>query len=132
MAGDVLISLAQFAGQTVAAAAVTDAWEAVRGQFARLLGCGEARRTQVAEQWLAQTREQLTAVPPGPAAERARKAAADRWAGRFADLLDENPDVEAGLRALIGQVASALPPTSCLRSRSRWPCCCPVETPQGS
>jgi hypothetical protein len=36
--GEVLMTLAQFAGQTVAAAAVTDVWEAARGRVARLLG----------------------------------------------------------------------------------------------
>ena len=40
MSGDVLTALAQCAGQTVAAAAVTDMWEAVRGRFARLMGRG--------------------------------------------------------------------------------------------
>jgi hypothetical protein len=106
--GEVLMALAQFAGQTVAAAAVTDVWEAVRGRFARLLGRGDSRRTQVAEQWLAQTREQLAAAP-GSGLERAREAAAERWAGRFADLLDEDPGVEAELRALLEEVAAQLP-----------------------
>ena len=108
MPGDVLMALAQFAGQTVATAAVTDVWEAFRGRFARLLGRGDARRTQVAEQWLAQTRQQLT-VAPGSELERAREAAAERWAGRFADLLDEDPEIEAELRALVEEVAARLP-----------------------
>ena len=103
-----LMTLAQFAGQTVAAAAVTDVWEAVRGRFARLLGRGDARRTQVAEQWLAQTRQQV-ATAQGSELERAQEAAAERWAGRFADLLDEDPGVEAELRALAEQVAAQLP-----------------------
>jgi hypothetical protein len=106
--GDALMALAQFAGQTVAAAAVTDVWEAVRGRFARLLGHGDARRTQVAEQWLAQTRQQLTAAP-GSELEQAPQAQAKRWAGRFADLLDEDPEVEAELRALVEEVAAQLP-----------------------
>lgn len=38
MAGDVLAAPAQFVGQAVAEAAVTDVWESVRGRFARLLG----------------------------------------------------------------------------------------------
>ncbi len=108
MPGDVLMALAQFAGQTVASAAVTDVWEAFRGQFARLLGRGDARRTQVAEQWLAQTRQQLTAAPSSEM-ERAREAAAERWAGRFGDLLDEDPEIEAELRALVEEVAARLP-----------------------
>ena len=108
MPGDVLMALAQFAGQTVAAAAVTDVWEAVRGRFARLLGRGDARKTQVAEQWLAQTQQHLTAAA-GSRAERAGETAAERWAGRFADLLDEDPGVEAELRALVEEVAAGLP-----------------------
>src|SRR5271169_4221125 len=102
------MALAQFAGQTVAAAAVTDVWEAVRGRFARLLGRGDARKTQVAEQWLAQTQQHLTAAA-GSSAERAGETAAERWAGRFADLLDEDPGVEAELRALVEEVAAQLP-----------------------
>ena len=108
MPGDVLLALAQFAGQTVAAAVVTDAWETVRGRFARLLGRGNARRIQVAEQWLAETQQQLTAAA-GADLERAQEAAAERWAGRFADLLDEDPGAEAELRALAGEVAAQLP-----------------------
>ena len=108
MPGDVLMALAQFAGQTVAAAAVTDVWEAVRGRFARLLGRGDGRKTQVAEQWLAQTQQHLTAAA-GSSAERAGETAAERWAGRFADLLDEDPGVEAELRALVEEVAAQLP-----------------------
>jgi hypothetical protein len=106
--GAVLLPLALWAGQTVAAAAVTDVWESVRGRFARLLGRGDARKTEVAEGWLAQTGEQLAAVSPGEL-EEARRAAAERWAGRFADLLDEDPAVEARLRALVQEVAAELP-----------------------
>jgi hypothetical protein len=83
-------------------------WQAVRGRFARLLGRGDARKTQVAEQWLAQTQQQLAGAP-GSGLERVREAAAERWTGRFADLLDEDPGVEAELRALVEEVAARLP-----------------------
>jgi hypothetical protein len=109
VSGDVLVALAQFAGQTVAAAAITDVWEAVRGRFARLLGRGDARKTEAAGRWLAQTRDQLTAAAPGTDLERVREAAAERWTGRFADLLDEDPGLEAELRALVEEVAAQLP-----------------------
>lgn len=109
MSGDVLLALAQWAGQTVAAAAVTDAWEAVRGRFARLLGRGDARKAEVAERWLAQTRDQLVAAAPGADLERMQEAQAERWAGRFADLLDEDPALEADFRALVEDVAARLP-----------------------
>ena len=102
------MALAQFAGQTVAAAALTDVWESVRGRFARLLGRGSDRRTEAAEGWLAQTREQL-AMAGDAELERARQALAERWAARFADLLDEDPGAEAELRALVEEVAARLP-----------------------
>jgi hypothetical protein len=108
MSGDMALALAQFAGQTVVAAAITDAWEAARGQFARLLGRGDARKTEVAERWLAQTHEQLAAA--GPDARQVRQSTVERWAGRFSDLLDEDPSVEVELRALIQEVAARLPP----------------------
>jgi hypothetical protein len=107
VSGDVLVALAQLAGQTVAAAAVTDVWEAVRDRFARLLGRGDHRKTEVAERWLALTREQLIAA--GSDARQLHEAAAERWAGRFADLLDEDPGLEADLRVLIQEVAAQLP-----------------------
>lgn len=107
MSGDVLVALAQFAGQTVAAAAVTDVWEAVRGRLARLMGRGDTRKTEVAERWLAQTRQQLAAT--GSDARHLREAAAERWAGRFADLLDEDPGLEAELRALVQEIADQMP-----------------------
>jgi len=108
MPGEVLIQLAQFAGQTVAAAAITDAWESVRGRFARLLGHGDARKTKVATEWLAQTREQLTVAGP-ESVEQAKQTVAERWAGRFADLLDEDPSLAVELRALTDDVAARLP-----------------------
>ena len=107
MSGDVLLALAQWAGQTVAAAATTDAWEAARGRFVRLLGRGDARKTEVAERRLTQTREQLTAV--GSNVEQLQEAAAERWAERFSDLLDDDPSLEAELRVLVEEVAAQLP-----------------------
>ena len=64
--------------------------------------------TQVAAGWLAQTHDQLAAAAPGTM-EQAQRAAAERWAGRFADFLDEDPSAEAQLRALAEEVAARLP-----------------------
>jgi len=108
MPGEVLIALAQWAGQTVAAAAVTDVWEAARHKVARLLGRGDPRKTEVAERWLAETHQQLTAAH-GADLEPVRAAAARRWEGRFADLLDDDPEMEADLRALVEEIAAQLP-----------------------
>jgi hypothetical protein len=108
MPGEVLMALAQFAGQTLAAAAVTDVWESVRHKVARLLGRGDQRKTEVAQRWLDETHQQLTAAQ-GTDLEPARVTAARRWEGRFADLLDEDPAVEADLRALVEEIAAELP-----------------------
>ncbi len=108
MPGEVLMALAQWAGQTVAAAAVTDVWEAARRKVARLLGRGDPKKTDVAERWLDETHQQLAAVQ-GADLEPVRDAAARRWEGRFADLLDEDPAVEAELRTLVEEIAAQLP-----------------------
>jgi hypothetical protein len=108
MSGEVLIALAQWAGQTVAAAAVTDVWEMARHKFARLLGRGDPKKSEVAERWLAETHEKLAAAA-GADLEAARTAQAQRWEGRFADLLDEDPDIEADLRALVQEIQAQLP-----------------------
>src|SRR5580704_8102524 len=108
MPGEVLMALAQWAGQTVAAAAVTDVWEAARHKIARLLGRGDSKKAEVAERWLAETHQQLAAAE-GADLESAQSAAARRWEGRFADLLDEDPGVEAELRALVEEIAAQLP-----------------------
>ena len=49
MSGDVLVTLAQFAGQTVAAAAITDCWNRCEGGSRDCLagGCPEDRSRKV-------------------------------------------------------------------------------------
>ena len=108
MSGEVLVGLAQFAGQTVAAAAITDLWESVRDRLARLIGRGDDHKTEVADRWLAQTHIELTAVA-GAELEQAKHAQAERWAGRFADLLDEDPELETELRTLTEEIDAELP-----------------------
>jgi hypothetical protein len=107
MPGEVLMALAQWAGQTVAASAVTDVWEAARHRVARLVGRGDPRKTDLAEQWLDETHQELTA--PDRELEPIRAAVGRRWEGRFADLLDEDPGVESELRALVEEIQAQLP-----------------------
>jgi hypothetical protein len=101
-------ALAALAGNTVVTAAVTDAWEAARKGFARLLGRGDPGKTQLAEHRLAETRDQLTRAT-GADLERIRAALESQWVTRLTDLLEEDPGVEADLRGLVEQVQAQLP-----------------------
>src|SRR5579875_3408271 len=105
-----LLALAALAGQVVvdAAAAGENEWETAQRGYARLLGRGNARRIRLAEQRLAETREQVIGTAR-PDAEVIRAALAVRWTGRLADLLEENPAAEADLQALAEQLREVLP-----------------------
>ena len=120
MLGENLLVLAALAGRTVVDAATTDGWETAERAFAQLLGRGDAKQTKQAEQWLKETRKQL-AGGDGADMELIRTALAGRWAGRWADLLEESPDAEAGLRALIHQIQAALPAEGHLSPATRFP-----------
>ena len=100
-----LLALASLAGQTVVAAASTDAWEAAKRGVARLLGRGDPKQEQLAEQRLEETREQLA----GADSEETRATQVERWTTRLADLLEEDPGVEADLRELVREIQEALP-----------------------
>jgi hypothetical protein len=105
---EALIALAALAGNTVVTAATTDAWEAARRKFARLLGRGDAKKEQLADKRLEETRRQLAGVS-GQELEKARADLARAWQVRLADLLEEDPGVEAELRALVEEVRAQLP-----------------------
>src|SRR5215471_9783608 len=108
MLAESLQTLAQLAGLTVVAAAVTDAWETARRRTARLLGRGDPKKEQLAEQRLEETHERLTSLQ-GDELKEARTALAERWTTRLADLLEEDPGIEAELRALVQEIQAALP-----------------------
>jgi hypothetical protein len=103
-----LMALAALAGNTVVTAAVTDAWEAARKGFARLLGHGDPDKTKLAERRLAETRDQLTEAK-GADLDRVRAALEAQWVTRMADLLEEDPGIEADLRALVEKIQAQLP-----------------------
>jgi hypothetical protein len=77
--GESLLALAIKAGQVVVDAAAADEWETAQRGFARLLGCGDAKQTQMTEQRLEETREQVTGAA-GTDAGLVRTALAVRWA----------------------------------------------------
>lgn len=99
-------SLVALAGNTIVTAAVTDTWETARHRFARLFGRGKP--DPATERRLEATRSQLAATP-GADLEQVRADLASRWALRLADLLEEDPDVEAELRAVVDEIRATLP-----------------------
>ena len=105
---EALVALAALAGNTVVTAAATDAWESARKGFARLLGRGDPARTKLAEKRLAEMHDQL-AEATGADLERTRAALEAQWVTRLADLLEEDPGVEADLRTLVQQIQAQLP-----------------------
>ena len=105
---EALITLAALAGNTVVAAATTDAWEAARRKFAQLLGRGDPKKEQLAEKRLEETRLQLDGVA-GQELEKAQADLKRAWHVRIADLLEEDPGVEAELRALVEEIQAQLP-----------------------
>jgi hypothetical protein len=105
---EALIALAALAGNTVVTAATTDAWEAARRKLAPLLGRGDAKQEQLAERRLEETRQQLADVK-GEELEKAQHELARVWRVRVADLLEEDPGVEAELRAAVEEIRAQLP-----------------------
>jgi hypothetical protein len=105
---EALIALAALAGNTVVTAATTDAWEAVRHKLAKLIGRGDAKKEQLADKRLVETRQQLEALS-GQELEKARADLGKIWQVRMADLLEEDPDLADGLRALVKEIQAQLP-----------------------
>jgi hypothetical protein len=102
-----LMALA-LAGNTVVTAAATDTWEAAKKGFARLLGRGDPDKTKAAERRLEEAHDQLINAT-GADLERVRAALEARWVTRLADLLEDEPGVEADLRALMQEIQAQLP-----------------------
>jgi Tetratricopeptide repeat len=103
-----LLALAALAGRVVVDAAAGDEWETAQRGFAQLLGRGDTKQARLAKRRLEETREQL--IDAGAAdAGLIRTALAVRWAGRLVDLLEENPDAEADLQALVQEFQAVSP-----------------------
>ena len=104
---EALIALAALAGNTVVTAAVTDTWEAARKGFARLLGRGDPDKTKATERRLEETHDHHPQATGGDL-DRVRAALEAQWTTRLADLLEDNPGVEADLRTLVEQVQAQM------------------------
>jgi CTP:molybdopterin cytidylyltransferase MocA len=98
--------LAALAGNTIVAAAVTDAFEGVRAKVARIFGRDEPDSR--IQRRLEETRDKLAAAAP-EVLESAQATLARQWVTLLADLLADHPDVAAELEALIAEFRPALP-----------------------
>src|SRR5208282_6666821 len=98
-----LLVLAMQAGHVVVDAAAGDEWETAERGYAQLLGHGDVTQTRLAEERLQETRKQLIGAA-GADVGLIRKALAVGWANWLADLLEEQPDAEADLQALVQQI----------------------------
>ncbi|MFB7911235.1 hypothetical protein ACFC1T_32855 [Kitasatospora sp. NPDC056076] len=104
MSGD-LDELALAAATALVSGLMTDSWEAVKRGFAELIG--QDGRMDATRARLAEASE--------PELPQAREAQVGAWSTRLRDALGDDPDVAAGLRALLAEgvapaaVASAGP-----------------------
>lgn len=103
MLSEDLTALVMLAGRTLVAGATSDGWQVVKTGFARLLGRRNQAQAQLAEDRLEQTRHELAGLQ-GDELLRARSTLETQWTTRLADLLEEEPDSAADLRALVGQL----------------------------
>lgn len=94
-------ALAALAGNTVVAAAVTDAFEGVRGRVARLFGRGKPDPS--IEQRLEMTRAVVSSAA-GADGESVRAALRAQWRAWFTELLDACPGTAAELASLIAEL----------------------------
>ncbi|MFF2542561.1 hypothetical protein ACFVUY_08350 [Kitasatospora sp. NPDC058063] len=108
MDADLIIPLASSAAQALVDAATTDAWQAIRSGFLRLIGRGDPQRDQVAAHRLDDTAAQLEQADEEHQ-EQVREALLATWCTRLADLLEERPDVAEDLRNLVQQAAETFP-----------------------
>ncbi|MFE7365783.1 hypothetical protein [[Kitasatospora] papulosa] len=109
-----LVAVAAAGGGAIVQAAGTDAWNGIRGGFARIFGRGEAGREQAELERLDQTLAVLEAAQEGDEAQRVEIAQVARWQTRLETLLEELPEAEqqqvvAELQALVAQVEAAKP-----------------------
>ena len=107
MLTDALAGLASSGGTALVTAMATDGWKDLKPRFARLLGRGKAKRTEIAAARLEQSRTVLAWLS-GPALARARAEQEIIWRTRLGDMLEEHPGTEKVLRSLVAEVQAQL------------------------
>lgn len=104
MLNEALAALAASAGTGLVSAMVTDGWQQVRARVARLLGRGDAAEEERQEARLERARQEVMEAS-GEQAEEVHRRQGEAWRTRFADLLEDTPEVEKPLRDLVAFLA---------------------------
>jgi hypothetical protein len=100
---EAVTALASAGGSALATAMVTGGCEGVQARFADLFGRGDAKQADRAAGWLEQSWAALAGLS-GPGLEWAQVEQEIIWRTRLGDLLEQDPDAETELRALVAQV----------------------------
>ncbi|MEU0519915.1 hypothetical protein [Streptosporangium sp. NPDC006007] len=108
MLSEALTALAGAAGTGLVAAMTTDAWIEVKTRFGRLLGRGDSERQARQEARLERGRQELTSAAADQV-EQVKAGQEAAWRTRFADLLEEEPERETQLRAVLDFIARRVP-----------------------
>ncbi len=108
MLADSLMELATVGGTAIVSAAASDIWQGTRSRVVHLFGRGDDRDEQRVSVQLDRIPAELGQVS-GPQEERVRTALQNRWSEKLAELLEENPELEADLRSLVEEIQAAIP-----------------------
>ncbi|BCJ46708.1 hypothetical protein GCM10010168_37700 [Actinoplanes ianthinogenes] len=108
MLTETLSTLAATTGSAIVGAMATDAWTLARARVTRLFARTDADRAPVVEGQLDDD-ESLISHAAAIEQDRARAELAPAWRRRFARLLEEHPDAQDEVRAVLAEVAAALP-----------------------
>jgi hypothetical protein len=100
---EALAALASTGGTALVTAMVTDSWESIKGSVARLLGRGEPKQTEAAQERLELSRAVLDGLV-GTELDWARAEQEIVWRTRLADLLEAHPQAADELTSLIGVI----------------------------
>ncbi|MBQ0885270.1 hypothetical protein KBZ94_09995 [Streptomyces sp. RM72] len=103
-----LLELAAMGGGAIVAAAATDAWQSTKGGVAQLFSRGGDREEQRISVQLDRIPHHLEQASEAEQ-DQIRTALADRWRVKLTELLEENPELEDELRALVEQVRASAP-----------------------
>lgn len=106
MLTEALAALAAAAGTALVSAMTEDVWHQVKTRCARLLGRDDGQAEQRQAERLEHDRAAVLAADDRQ--DVARQVAA-AWATRIGDLLDERPDQEPAVRALVAFIAERVP-----------------------